>query len=88
MGEFVVVGFVGAGGGVEFVMPGPVPGIHVLLPFGEKDVDGRDKARPGRKPNSQDSAAILASVATVFMLRAVPVLATGMTSFDVPIPWS
>jgi hypothetical protein len=50
-------------------------GIHVLLSFGEK-------------PNSQVSAAILASVATVFMLRAVPVLAAGMTSFDVPMPWS
>jgi hypothetical protein len=26
-----------------FVMPGPVPGIHVLLHFEAKDVDGRDK---------------------------------------------
>ena len=33
----------GAGGGVMFVMPGLVPGIHVLLSFGEKDVDGRDR---------------------------------------------
>ena len=24
-------------------MPGLVPGIHVLLHFGSKDVDGRDK---------------------------------------------
>jgi hypothetical protein len=24
-------------------MPGLVPGIHVLLAFGRKDVDGRDK---------------------------------------------
>jgi hypothetical protein len=29
-----------------FVMPGTVPGIHVLLSFGKKDVDGRDEARP------------------------------------------
>ncbi len=29
------------------VMPGLVPGIHVLLlRFGKKDVDGRDEARP------------------------------------------
>jgi hypothetical protein len=33
----------GAGGGVMFVMPGLVSGIHVLLSFGEKDVDGRDR---------------------------------------------
>src|SRR4051812_29104274 len=26
-----------------FVMPGPVPGIHVFLLAGGKDVDGRDK---------------------------------------------
>jgi hypothetical protein len=25
------------------VMPGLVPGIHVLLPSEDKDVDGRDK---------------------------------------------
>ena len=35
---------------------------------------------------SQISAAIFASTATVFMLRAVPVLAAGMTSFDFPMP--
>ena len=35
---------------------------------------------------SQSSAAILANVATVFMLRAVPVFAAGTTSFDVPMP--
>jgi hypothetical protein len=27
----------------KLVMPGPVPGIHVLLQFSRKDVDGRDK---------------------------------------------
>jgi hypothetical protein len=32
-----------AGRKSTFVMPGLVPGIHVLLPSGEKDVDGRDK---------------------------------------------
>jgi hypothetical protein len=46
MAGFVVVGFAEAGGGVEFVMPGPVPGIHVLLCLEKKDVDGRDEARP------------------------------------------
>jgi hypothetical protein len=29
----------------KFVMPGLVPGIHVLI-ASEKDVDGRDEARP------------------------------------------
>jgi len=29
--------------GLLFVMPGLVPGIHVLLNLSEKDVDGRDK---------------------------------------------
>jgi hypothetical protein len=30
-----------------FVMPGLVPGIHVLSrKLGKKDVDGRDEARP------------------------------------------
>jgi hypothetical protein len=29
-----------------FVMPGLVPGIHVLLQLDKKDVDGRDEARP------------------------------------------
>ena len=28
------------------VMPGLVPGIHVLLHLSKKDVDGRDEARP------------------------------------------
>jgi len=28
--------------GLSFVMPGLVPGIHVLLLRGDKDVDGRD----------------------------------------------
>ena len=27
----------------KFVMPGLVPGIHVLAAFNKKDVDGRDK---------------------------------------------
>jgi hypothetical protein len=27
----------------EFVMPGLVPGIHVLQTCGKEDVDGRDK---------------------------------------------
>jgi hypothetical protein len=27
----------------EFVMPGLVPGIHVLLNLSKKDVDGRDR---------------------------------------------
>jgi len=27
-------------------MPGLVPGIHVLVHFSEKVVDGRDEARP------------------------------------------
>ncbi len=30
----------------EIVMPGLVPGIHVCLQATEKDVDGRDEARP------------------------------------------
>jgi hypothetical protein len=30
-------------GGSSSVMPGLVPGIHVLLQLGKKDVDGRDK---------------------------------------------
>jgi hypothetical protein len=30
----------------EFVMPGPVPGLHVFLRFEAKSVDGRDEARP------------------------------------------
>jgi hypothetical protein len=31
----------------SLVMPGPVPGIHVLLQqCHKKDVDGRDEARP------------------------------------------
>jgi hypothetical protein len=30
---------------VQLVMPGLVPGIHVLLYLGQ-DVDGRDEARP------------------------------------------
>jgi hypothetical protein len=34
----------------------------------------------------QSSAAIRASTATVFMLRAVPVLAAAMTSFDLAMP--
>ena len=28
---------------LTFVVPGLVPGIHVLGYFGKKDVDGRDK---------------------------------------------
>jgi hypothetical protein len=28
---------------IKLVMPGLDPGIHVLLPRGGKDVDGRDK---------------------------------------------
>jgi hypothetical protein len=31
---------------IWFVMPGLVPGIHVLAATNKKDVDGRDKARP------------------------------------------
>jgi len=27
----------------KLVMPGLVPGIHVLLPLSQEDVDGRDK---------------------------------------------
>jgi hypothetical protein len=30
----------------EFVMPGLVPGIHVLFSLKQKNVDGRDEARP------------------------------------------
>jgi hypothetical protein len=30
----------------ELVMPGLVPGIHVLLSLGGKNVDGRDPATP------------------------------------------
>jgi hypothetical protein len=30
----------------KFVMPGLVPGIHVLLHLRKKDVDARDEARP------------------------------------------
>jgi hypothetical protein len=33
----------------KFVMPGLVPGIHVLKYRGKKDVDGRDK--PGHDKN-------------------------------------
>jgi hypothetical protein len=33
-------------GGLKFVTPGLVPGIHVLPPLGKKGVDGRDEARP------------------------------------------
>jgi len=33
-------------GGLKFVMPGLVPGIHVLPPLDKKGVDGRDEARP------------------------------------------
>jgi hypothetical protein len=29
--------------GAKLVMPGLVPGIHVLLYLSQKDVDGRDK---------------------------------------------
>jgi hypothetical protein len=31
---------------VKFVMPGLVPGIHVLASLEQEDVDGRDEARP------------------------------------------
>jgi hypothetical protein len=31
---------------VWFVMPGLVPGIHVLTAPKQEDVDGRDEARP------------------------------------------
>ena len=34
----------------------------------------------------QISVAIFASIATVFMLRAVPLFAAGMTSLDFPMP--
>ncbi len=33
--------------GLSFVMPGLVPGIHVLLDDSKKDVDGRDKPGHG-----------------------------------------
>jgi hypothetical protein len=33
----------------KFVMPGLVPGIHVLLDLSRKDVDGRDE--PGHDEN-------------------------------------
>ena len=45
---------------------------------------GRNRALAAM--SSQSSAAIFASVAIVFMLRAVPALAAGMTSFDCPMP--
>jgi len=32
--------------GIQLVMPGLVPGIHVLLFDRKKDMDGRDEARP------------------------------------------
>jgi hypothetical protein len=35
-----------AKGFVSLVMPGLVPGIHVLVTSDKKDVDGRDEARP------------------------------------------
>jgi hypothetical protein len=34
---------------LAFVMPGLVPGIHVLLLEGRKDVDGRDKRGHDRR---------------------------------------
>jgi hypothetical protein len=37
------------GAELKFVMPGLVPGIHVLLFHGSIDVDGRDK--PGHDEN-------------------------------------
>jgi hypothetical protein len=33
----------GVAGHYSFVMPGLVPGIHVLAALEKKDVDGRDK---------------------------------------------
>jgi len=44
------------------------------------------QSRGGGLIGAQDSAAICASFATVFMLRAVPVLAAAMTSFDWAMP--
>jgi hypothetical protein len=34
------------------VMPGLVPGIHVLLDFNKQDVDGRDKPGHDREKDS------------------------------------
>ena len=37
----------------KFVMPGLVPGIHVLAALSKKDVDGRDEPGHDGKPGSQ-----------------------------------
>jgi hypothetical protein len=38
----------------QLVMPGLVPGIHVLAALGKKDVDGRDEPGHDEKANQQD----------------------------------
>jgi hypothetical protein len=40
----------------ELVMPGLVPGIHVLTTLSKKDVDGRDEARPWRENGALDGS--------------------------------
>jgi hypothetical protein len=37
----------------QLVMPGLVPGIHVLTHSGKKDVDGRDKPGHDEAPNAR-----------------------------------
>ena len=46
----------------------------------------RNYRRSSPPERAQISAAIFASTATVFILRAVPAFAAGMMSFDVPMP--
>jgi hypothetical protein len=41
---------------INFVMPGLVPGIHVLLSCGCKDVDGRDIGKRKRRRPSDGYA--------------------------------
>ena len=52
------------GSDILVVMPGLVPGIHVLLPWRDKDVDGRDE--PGHD----------AEETTYGSLHRIPFLAT------------
>jgi hypothetical protein len=56
-----------------FVMPGLVPGIHVLAARGKKDVDGRDKPGHDEQRNYRSSRAIRLEVSQ----RRPPIFCTS-----------